>query len=143
MLGLVRLVKDFALPRITIETNGLGKFSPAIVKAALKQAGLTCGVKEDPAVLNKNRRILEALEPLLLSDGQLWAHTSVLEGPLPTQMREWNPAVREQPDDYLDALAGAVTEAPERLHSLRVGIPTATKSHDWRPTGGVFEVEVT
>lgn len=142
-LGLVRLVQDFALPRITIETNGLGKFSPAVVKAALKQAGLVCGVKEDPAVQNKNRRILEALEPLLLSDGQLWAHTSVMDGPLPTQMREWNPAVREQPDDYLDALAGAVTETPERLHSLRVGIATGEPAESWRPSGGVYEVELT
>lgn len=143
VLGLCALVREFMLPRITIETNGIGKFSPAIVKAALKQQGLTnVGVKEEPAVINKNRRILESLEPLLLSDGQLWAHTSVLDGPLPMQMREWNPAVKEQPDDYLDALAGAVAETPERIAS-RAGtskISNNTRADDWRPNAGVHEV---
>ena len=143
VLGLCALVREFMLPRITIETNGIGKFSPAIVKAALKQQGLTnVGVKEEPAVINKNRRILESLEPLLLSDGQLWAHTSVLDGPLPMQMREWNPAVKEQPDDYLDALAGAVAETPERIAS-RAGtskISDTSRADDWRPNAGVHEV---
>jgi hypothetical protein len=143
VLGLCSLVREFMLPRITIETNGIGKFSPAIVKAALKQQGLTnVGVKEEPAVINKNRRILESLEPLLLSDGQLWAHTSVLDGPLPIQMREWNPAVQNQPDDYLDALAGAVAETPERIAS-RAGmskISDVSRADDWRPNAGVHEV---
>jgi hypothetical protein len=85
------------------------------------------------------------VEPLLLSDGQLWAHVSVLDGPLPEQMRDWNPAVREQPDDYLDAVAGAVAETPERIVRAQAsdGIPTQQDRDDWRPSAGVHEVVLT
>jgi hypothetical protein len=111
-----------------------------VVKAALKQRGLICGVSEVTAVQNKNRRILEALEPLLKSADQLWAHVSVLDGPLVKQMRDWNPAVREQPDDYLDVVAGAVSEQAERAGSVHAGIPAAVPRDDWRPVAGAYEV---
>jgi hypothetical protein len=146
VLGLCNLVRQFSLPRITIETNGIGKFSPAIVKAALKQQGLKgVGVKEEDAVQNKNRRILEALEPLFMTAGQLWVHQSVIDGPMPNQAREWNPAVREQPDDYLDVLAGAVTESPERMHRFAdtSRIPDGVSSDHWRPSAGVHDVVLT
>jgi len=142
---LVDLVESLRLPRVTIETNGIGKFSPAILKGALKQRKLICGVAEDISTTKKNKRILEAMEPLLTSEDQLWAHVSVLDGPLPAQMRDWNPAVQEQPDDYLDAAAGAVSETPERI--MRVvapadGIPTGTPADSWRPSSGVHEIEL-
>jgi hypothetical protein len=139
VLGLCALVRQFYLPRITIETNGIGGFSPSIVKAALRQQGLIgVGVSEEQAVTNKNRRILEALEPLLLTAGQLLAHQSVLDGPLPEQMQEWNPEIKDQPDDYLDALAGAVTETPERMWHIKSG--PAREPESWRPTSGVYNV---
>lgn len=141
--GLCDLVAQFNLPRITIETNGIGKFSPAIVMAALKQRNLRgVGVSEEHAVINKNRRILEALEPLLLTAGQLWAHVSVFDGPLPNQMKQWNPAVKDQPDDYVDVVAGAVTEQPERIVRAVVpsGIPDGRGADDWRPSAGVHDV---
>ncbi len=141
---LAALVRQFHVPGIVIETNGIGKFSPAIVQAALRQAGIVrCGVQTVDQVQNKNRRILEALEPLLTSGDQLWAHQSVLDGPLPEQMRDWNAAVREQADDYLDAVAGAVTQTPERILKLTpsVGIPTPGRVQDWRPSSaGVYKV---
>lgn len=141
------VVAELQLPRVTIETNGIGGFSPAVLKGALKQRRLICGVAEQHSTGNKNRRILESLEPLLQSEDQLWAHTSVLDGPLPAQMRDWNPAITEQPDDYLDASAGACAEAPERvLRAIapreEVGIPTPTGSESWRPNSGVHNVEV-
>lgn len=147
------LVEQFKLPRVTIETNGIGGFAPAVLKGALKQRKLLCGVKEEDAIANKNRRILEALEPLLLTEDQLWAHVSVLDneageegkGLLPIQMRDWSPAVKEQPDDYLDVTAGAVTETPERVMravSPRDGIPHAQAPDSWRPASGVHQVEL-
>src|SRR3546814_19346720 len=78
----------------------------------------------------------------------LWAHVDVLRtvkdgNPTPSafwlQSRDWNPAITDQPDDYLDAVAGAVTETPERIKG-KVGKPTAGTAHDWRPTGGTHEV---
>ncbi len=148
------LIDELRLPRVTIETNGIGKFSPAVLKGALKQRGLRCGVAEEDAMTNKNKRILEALEPLLQSEDQLWAHVSVLDsddgeegkGLLPTQMRDWNPAVKEQPDDYLDAAAGSISETPERITGAIAppgdGIPSGARADDWRPSSGVHQIEL-
>lgn len=147
------LVATFKLPRVTIETNGIGAFAPAVLKGALKQRRIICGVTEEDATANKNRRILEALEPLLLTDDQLWAHVSVLDdedgnegkGLLPAQMKDWNPAVTKQPDDYLDVVAGAVTETPERIHARAEalpGIPGEVNADSWRPSSGVHQIEI-
>lgn len=136
---LCELVEAFHLPRITVETNGIGKFAPATLKAALKQRGLVCGVKELNETGNKNKRILESMEPLLLSNEMLWAHSSVMDGPLPQQMRDWNPLIQDQPDDYLDATAGAVSEAPERI-GRRVKISTEREPQHWRHSAGVHDV---
>jgi hypothetical protein len=131
------MIETFKVPRVTIETNGIGGYAPAFMKQALKQKRIRCGVGEEPAVMNKNRRILEALEPLINS-GMLWAHVSVLDGPLWNQMRDWNPAVKDQPDDLLDAGAGAVTDQPARIGQL-AGNVEAMDGDDWRPSSGVYE----
>jgi hypothetical protein len=154
---LVSIVEELRLPRITVETNGIGRFAPAVLKAALKQRKLKhpCGVAEHTSTKNKNERILETLEPLLMTKDQLWAHVSVMDnedgdagkGELPTQMRSWNPAVKDQPDDYLDAAAGAIAETPERIigkiapdPEQRGGIPPSPDADSWRPSSGVHEV---
>jgi hypothetical protein len=150
VLDIVRVVRELSLPRVSIETNGIGGFAPAFLKAALKQAKLKhpCGVAEVQATANKNKRILEAFEGPLNS-GQLWAHTSVLDGPLWDQMRDWNPAIANQPDDHLDSGAGALAETPERIGRVvadqqgpAVWNATATHAQDWRPSAGEFEVEL-
>jgi hypothetical protein len=135
------LVEAFQVSRITVETNGIGKFAPSVLKAALKQRRLQCGVTEVDSTENKNKRILEAFEPLLLSSGMLWAHVDVLDGDAWDEMKDWNAAVREQPDDLLDAAAGAITDTPERVGKL-VGNSDVRERQDWRPSAGVFEVEV-
>lgn len=140
----VDVVRKLQLRRVTVETNGIGTFVPAILKAALKQGKIhDCGVSELPSVANKNKRILEALEDPL-SSGMLWAHTSVLEDDaVRSQMRDWDPAVQNQPDDHLDSLAGAVTETPERIGRDSPGWNAPAKERDdWRPSAGVHEVEL-
>ena len=134
------LVEKFGIRRITVETNGIGGFAPSILKAALKQRGLACGVTEVHSTANKNARILEALEGPLTS-GMLWAHVSVADGPAAAQMRSWNPAATKQADDYLDAGAGAVTDQPERVGHLFRNLNTPHRE-DWRPSAGVFEAEL-
>jgi hypothetical protein len=145
-LEIVRVVRELALSRVVVETNGAGTFAPAVLKAAFKQAKIRCGVTEKHETLNKNKRILEAIEAPLTS-GTLWAHVSVLyegEDPSPAfnQMRDWNPAIQQQPDDDLDAFAGAIVEAPERISQVGgVWNATAGRADDWRPSAGVHEVE--
>ena len=134
---LADIVERFKVPRVTIETNGVGVHAPAFVRTCFKQRRIQCGVVEVQASVRKEIRILEALEPLM-SSGMLWAHVDVLNGPMWDQMRDWNPAETNQPDDYLDAGAGAVTDQPARIGQT-VRIESASPADDWRPSGAVTE----
>ena len=139
------LIDQFNVPSVTIETNGIGNFAPAALKGALKARHIRCGVKEEHSVGNKNKRILEALEGPLMS-GLLWVHTSVIDTPEEGEnssrqyknMRMFNPAITEQPDDDLDSLAGAVTDSPERIGKIHRQ-NEAHESPNWRTDGGVAE----
>ena len=133
------VVEKLQLPRVVIETNGVGTHSPNLLKGALKARKLQCGVKGEHTTGNKNTKILGAIEAPL-SGGYLWAHVSVLDA-VTDQMRDWNPAVKQQPDDFLDALADAINDEPVRVGRM-VGNPTPDRAEDWRPSAGVFEVEV-
>lgn len=55
-------------------------------------------------------------------------------------MKDWNPAVATQPDDYTDSLAGALHQAPVRIGRGLSEIPSATRREDWRPRTGSPEV---
>lgn len=141
VMQICKVVKEMSAPRVVVETNGIGGFAPSVLKAAFKQQGITCGVTENHESANKNKRILESLEPLICS-GMLWAHLSVLNGPMWEEMADWNPAVKEQPDDHLDAGAGACSLNPERIQSVNVvGNPTANNHENWQPYGGPIEVQ--
>ena len=139
------LIEQFNIPSVTIETNGIGNFAPAALKGALKARRIRCGVKEEHSVGNKNKRILEALEGPLMS-GLLWVHTSVIDTPEEGEnssrqyknMRMFNPATNNQPDDDLDSLAGAITDSPERVGKIHNGIEP-NESPNWRTDGGVTD----
>lgn len=139
------LIDQFNVPSVTIETNGIGNFAPAALKGALKARHIRCGVKEEHSVGNKNKRILEALEGPLMS-GLLWVHTSVIDTPEEGEnssrqyknMRMFNPAITEQPDDDLDSLAGAVTDSPERVGKIHRQ-NESREGVNWRTNGGVIE----
>lgn len=132
------LVIKYNIPRVIVETNGPGGFVPNILKQALKGTG--CGVGEEHSSTNKQKRILDALESPL-SARFLWAHVDVLRGPLWDQMRDFNPAITDQDDDYLDSGAGAISQTPVRIGRI-VGKPTEVQRDDWRPDAGVHEVQV-
>lgn len=114
------IVERFGLTSVTVETNGIGGFAPTILRQALKTRGLSCGVKERHESRNKTFRILAAIETPLTSRF-LWAHKSVVmttDGEISDvakQMRDFNPLITTQPDDYIDTLAGAILETPVRV----------------------------
>lgn len=132
------VVLALSIPCVVVETNGPGGFVPNILRQALKGTG--CAVREEHSTVNKQKRILDALEPPL-SSRFLWAHVDVLRGPLWDQMRDFNPAITNQPDDYLDSGAGAISQTPVRIGKI-VGKPTEDRRDDWRPDAGVHEVQV-
>jgi hypothetical protein len=123
---------------VVVETNGPGGFVPNILRQALKGTG--CGVGEEFSVINKQNRILDALEAPL-SSSFLWAHVDILNGPVWDQMKDFNPGVKNQPDDYLDSAAGAISQTPIRI-GKKVGKPSCMSCEDWRPQAGVHEVAV-
>ena len=138
------LIEEYNIPSVTIETNGIGKFAPASLKAALKKRKIRCGVNEHHSTGQKNKRILGGIEGPLVS-GLLWAHVSVLdthEGENTSvqfkQMRMFNPAITDQEDDYLDSLAGAITDSPERIGKIHRQ-NEANDRPNWRTDGGVIE----
>lgn len=131
------LVIKHQIPRVIIETNGPGGFAPTILRQALKGTG--CGVGEEYSSTNKQKRILDAFEPPL-SARFLWAHVEVLKV-IWDQMRDFNPALTTQEDDYIDSGAGGIAQTPVRIGRI-VGKPTETRRDDWRPDAGVHEVQV-
>jgi hypothetical protein len=140
-LSVVKTVKRLRLPAVTVKTASLGGFVPTILKGHLQRAGVPCGVIEQQERVNKNVRILDALEPPL-SGLFLYAHQSVKQGPAAVQMGQWNPKILDQPDDYLDAAAGAVAETPIRIGKIPGGVVEPPRD-EWRPNQqGNFEVQV-
>lgn len=132
------LIEKFAIPQVYIETNGVGSFVPKLLLKALKQRKIRCGVVERTASINKNEKIVAGIEPPLKS-GVLWAHIDVLDSPVWDQMQSFNPLVKQQADDFIDSGASAILETPVRIGRI-VGNPTASETHDWRPSAGVHEV---
>ena len=130
-------VIEFQIPAVVVETNGPGTFAPPILRKVL--AGTGCAVIDKFTTVNKNRRILDAIEAPLIG-GFLWAHESVFDA-VRDQMADWKPEVTVQPDDYLDAAAGAISEQPQRIGRV-IADPQHAQIADWRPAGGVFEVQV-
>ena len=104
------LIAQNYLSRITIETNGIGKFLPAILRRELVKAGIKCSVLEHHSHLNKAQRILEALEAPLHAQ-KLYLNADILSTPLPDEVREWRPDSAGCRDDGLDAIAGALSAA--------------------------------
>lgn len=130
------MVIKYQIPCVVVETNGPGGFVPPILRRAL--AGTGCTVREEFSSTNKQARILDAFEAPL-SSRFMWAHVDVLDGPVWDQMKDFDPSLRDQPDDYLDSCAGAIKQTPVRIGKL-VGNPTSVSREDWRPNTGVHEI---
>jgi len=132
------IVIELQLPRVVIETNGIGGFTPAVLRKALRGTG--CGVGAVSTKGNKNTRILEAFEAPL-SAKFIWAHVDVIDV-VWDQMKDWKPNVEKQPDDHLDGAAGAITDQPVRILKAITGRSQQPETGAWRPDVGTFEVEL-
>ncbi len=117
---LCRAVVDFVaanhLPSITVETNGIGGFLPALLRRELRRSGIGATVRERANTTSKERRILEAFDPLLAAR-RLHVHRDVLATPFLEEMREWRPGRRCR-DDGLDAVAICLLAEPVRLPAV-------------------------
>jgi hypothetical protein len=121
-----RFAEQMYLPSITLETNGLGRFLPALLRRELHALGLACPVIEHVSQRSKDQRILDAFDPLLAA-GALRAHAGVWSTRFIEEMREWRPGRRCR-DDGLDAVSGCLLSEPVRLRRCAPG-----RRRDWRP----------
>lgn len=106
------------VPAVTIETNGIGKFLPQILRRELARARVPCAVVEHTSTRNKEERILESFETIMAAR-MLHVHDEVYKTPFITEMQEWRPrgAGKRGHDDGLDAVASALALQPVRLRT--------------------------
>ena len=128
-----RLIAQNFLTSITIETNGIGKFLPAILRRELVNAGLKCAVLEHHSHRNKDMRILEAIE-VPLHANKLYLNADILSTPFPGEVREWRPNQAGCRDDGLDAVSGALSASNFKL---KTGF-SSSKSKHWQIGSGLY-----
>lgn len=121
-----RFAAALEIPTVTVETNGLGKFLPALLRREIARERLAIAVREQVSTTAKDRRILDAFDPVLAAR-RLHVHRRVWRTPFIAEMREWRPGANCR-DDGLDAVAGCLASEPVRLGSFPV-----RRRSDWRP----------
>ena len=134
-----KFAEDLCLPAVRLETNGLGRFLPGLLRRELQAAGLACAVIEVASRRNKELRIIDAFDAVLAA-GRLHAHTQVWTTPFVAEMREWTPAAPGR-DDGLDAVAGCLLNEPVRLARRADGEETRDRSR-WRPGAGAWKAKL-
>lgn len=126
----VAFARELHLPAVTLESNGLGRFLPGLLRREMTAAGLPCAVVEIHSSRAKDQRIVDAFDAVLAA-GVLRAHRTVWATPFIAEMREWRPGGRGR-DDGLDAVAGCLLSQPVRIG--RAG-GVLGERRDWRPGG--------
>ncbi|MDA0304929.1 MAG: phage terminase large subunit [Proteobacteria bacterium] len=133
-------VRDHFLPSVTLETNGLGRFLPGLLRRELNIAGLPSAVIEKASSRSKDLRIIDAFDAVLAA-GRLHAHRQVFSTPFITEMREWRPGTKAR-DDGLDAVSGCLLSEPVRLPRLPAPAAKDVKARaNWRPGQGGFKAD--
>lgn len=131
----VEFTRELHLPSITIETNGLGRFLPAVLRREMSSQGYGCSVLEHASHRNKDQRILDAFDPVLAA-GALKAHARVWQTPFIDEMRDWRPG-RSGRDDGLDAVSACILAEPVRLRRA----PTVRRNN-WRHQSASHALEI-
>ncbi len=130
-----RFAEEHRVPAITVEDNGVGKVLPGLLRKLFSEKRMPISVLEHHARTSKSGRILDAID-VRLAAGLLHAHASVCDGPFLEELRGWQPERASQPDDGLDAVAGAILAEPVRLGPY----PRAPGEHGaWRMSGQVHQ----
>ncbi|MFV3129721.1 phage terminase large subunit [Niveispirillum sp. KHB5.9] len=125
------MVAETGVGILHLEVNGVGAFLPETLRKVLKERGLSgVSVIEERSTRPKVDRILGAIDAPLHAS-LLYAHDSVVAGPLGREMREWRPRGRGH-DDGLDALAGAIAACARQRpdHTTRAGPVMAQTDFD-------------
>lgn len=127
----VAIARKNGCPVITLETNGIGRFLPNLLRQTIKRVGAPIAVREHTATRNKDRRIVEAFDPVLAARS-LRVHRRVLATPLVQEMRDFQPGGRNR-DDGLDALAACLVEPGTTVAASTAAPGGVRLAADFRP----------
>ena len=127
----VAIARKNRCPAITLETNGIGRFLPNLLRQTVKRAGVPILIREHTATRNKDRRIVEAFDPVLAARS-LHVHRRVLETPFVQEMRDFQPGAHNR-DDGLDAVAACLVEQGTGLGAAGSARGGAQLRADFRP----------
>lgn len=133
-------VHEYFVPAVTIETNGLGRFLPGLLRRELRRGGLSCAVIEHTSARAKDLRILDAFDAVLAAR-RLHAHRSVWSTPFIAEMREWRPGAGGR-NDGLDAVAGCLLSEPVRFPRWAGRSEPTVSRREWRPGARPTRVDV-
>ena len=122
------LIEKYHLPQIRIETNGIGKFLPELLKKTLQERHIICAVLPVHSHVPKAVRIIESMDARL-ANGSLLFHERIKQTPLMDEIASWTPAAKQMHDDGLDALAGCLLSEPVRLAK---NFSSFENKPDWR-----------
>jgi len=131
----VTFVKEYYVPSVCLETNGVGKFLPGLLRRELEREGVTCAVIEKHSRRNKAERILSAFD-VVLASRSLNVHQTVWKTSFPTEMRDWVPNISAR-DDALDAVAGCLLSEPIRLPRTPLHELDGKQMKHWGGYGGL------
>ena len=130
------LVKQYHVPSVTVEINGIGRFLPAILRREMRMMRSDCAVIEHTSRQSKSTRIVEAFDAVMAAKS-LFVHDRIKQTSFLTEMREWRPMSKNTHDDGLDAVAGALSQEPIRI----AGGKAATKKQSWHPAAQIFKAK--
>ena len=122
------LLKLYHLPVLYVETNGIGKFLPELLRQEIAHQNVRCAVFEKNSTAKKSLRIIDAFDAVL-ANRALYAHQRIFDTPFIQEMKDWRPDGTTH-DDGLDAVAGCLLAEPVRLP--RTQINQVRKVTDWR-----------
>lgn len=105
------ICRDYHLPSVTLEINGIGRFLPGILRREMAGAAAVLEATNRRA---KDLRIIEAFDAVLAARA-LHVHKRVAATPFVEEMRNWRPGMASARDDGLDAVAGALAQQPVRF----------------------------
>lgn len=87
---IIEVIKNHNIALIGVETNGIGKLLPEIMRRELTMARLGCTLQLINSTKPKATRILEAFDAALAAQA-LHIHRSILDTPFVREMEHWHP----------------------------------------------------
>lgn len=126
---IAKLAEAYHLPSLAIETNGIGKFLPELLKRVLCKRAVRCAVLGVHSTKPKAERIIEALDARV-ANGSVLFHERIRHTPFMEEIQNWRPDLKNMHDDGLDAVAGSLLNAPVRFGAMISR--TSFASPDWR-----------